>query len=85
MLNLEGLLRNIFTANDYQRSLVLELESVDEDWLMAYENIKRNKGKVAWHYNKHISIKQFREGDLVWKTMLSLGFKDPKLEKWSPT
>lgn len=52
---------------------------------MAYENIKRNKGKVAWHYNKHISIKQFREGDLVWKTMLSLGFKDPKLEKWSPT
>lgn len=57
MLNLEGLLRNIFTANDYQRSLVLELESVDEDWLMAYENIKRNKGKVAWHYNKHISIK----------------------------
>jgi len=33
-------------ADDYQRSLVLELESTDEDLLIAYENIKQNKQKV---------------------------------------
>lgn len=39
--------QHLLSTDDHQRSLVLELESVDEDSLMVYENIKPNKEKVA--------------------------------------
>ena len=28
--------------------------------------------------------KEFKEGDLVWKTIRSIGTKDPTFGKWSP-
>lgn len=61
----------------------MELESTDEDRLMALENIRLNKENVAKAYNKHVKVKRFVEGDLVWKTILPIGTKDPKLGKWS--
>ena len=56
----------------------MELESVDEDWLMALENIRLNKSKVARAYNKCIKKKEFKEGNLVWKTILAIGHQIEK-------
>ena len=57
------------STDDYQRLLVLKLESVGEGHLIAYENIKWNKENVAQRYNKHVHNKEFGEGELVWKEM----------------
>ena len=36
-------------------------------------------------YNKKVKLKSFQVGDLVWKTILSLGMKSNKFGKWSPS
>jgi len=64
--------QHFLSTDDCQRSLVLELESTNEDRLMAYESIKWNKEKVGPYYNKHVHNKGFEESDLVWKIMLLL-------------
>ena len=48
------------------------------------ENIEKNKIRVAKYYNKRVRLKQFAEGDLVWKTILPVGTKDRTFGKWSP-
>ena len=62
----------------------MELDSVSEDRLMALDRIELSKQKMARAYNKRVKIKRFIEGDLVWKTILPIGIKDPKYGKWSP-
>ena len=52
--------------------------------LRALENIEANKLRIAKYYNKKVKIKQFSEGDLVWKMKLLIGSKDSKFGKWSP-
>jgi hypothetical protein len=37
--------------------------------------------RVAKYYNKKVKVKQFAEGDLVWKALLTIG---TKYSKWSP-
>jgi hypothetical protein len=37
--------------------------------LKALENIEKNKMRVAKYYNKKVKVKQFAEGDLVWKAL----------------
>jgi hypothetical protein len=49
--------------------------------LKALENIEK-KMQVAKYYNK--KVKQFVEGDLVWKALLSIGTKYNAFCKWSP-
>jgi len=39
---------------------------------------------MAKSYNKRVRLKKFDEGDLVWKTVLPIGSKDPEYGKWSP-
>ena len=51
---------------------------------MTLEKIELSKRKMARAYNKRIKVKRFVEGDLVWKTILPIGTKDPKYGKWSP-
>ena len=51
---------------------------------MLLKNIEANKLRVAKYYNKKVKIKQFSEGDLVWKVKLPIGSKDSKFSKWSP-
>ena len=48
------------------------------------ENIEAKKPRVAKYYNKKVKIKQFSEGDLVWKVKLPIGSKGGKSDKWSP-
>lgn len=46
-----------------------ELKLLDEERIIALENIICQKGKVVRHYNKKVKIKSFRVGDLVWKVI----------------
>jgi hypothetical protein len=52
--------------------------------LRALENIKKNKMRVAKYYNKKEKIKQFAEGNLVWKALLLTETKYIAFGKWSP-
>jgi hypothetical protein len=54
------------------------------DRLKALENIEKNKMRVAKYYNKKVKVKQFAEGDLVWKALLPIGTKYSAFGKWSP-
>jgi hypothetical protein len=47
------------------------------------ENIEKNKMRVAKYYNKKVKVKQFAEGDLVWKALLPIGTKYNAFGKWS--
>jgi hypothetical protein len=40
--------------------------------------------RVAKYYNKKVKVKQFAEGDLVWKALLPIGTKYGAFGKWSP-
>jgi hypothetical protein len=40
--------------------------------------------RVARTYNKKVKKKSFQVGDLVWKTILPIGYKSNKFRKWSP-
>jgi hypothetical protein len=51
---------------------------------MTLENIEKNKMRVAKYYNKKVKVKQFAEGDLVWKALLPTGTKYSTFCKWSP-
>jgi hypothetical protein len=39
--------------------------------------------RVAKYYNKKVKVKQFAEGDLVWKALLPIGTKYSTFGKWS--
>ena len=69
---------------EYSQAMFQELESADDDRIMALENIKMNKEKVAKTYNKKVKRKQFAEGDIVWKAILPIGTKYLRFGKWSP-
>lgn len=51
---------------------------------MAYSYLVAQKRRVERVYNMRIKVKILSEGDLVWKTILPIGSKDPKFGKWSP-
>ena len=61
-----------------------ELELADDDKIMALENIKMNKEKVAKSYTEKVKRKQFTKGDIIWKAILPIGTKDPRFGKWYP-
>ncbi|KAK8450989.1 hypothetical protein SEVIR_6G133618v4 [Setaria viridis] len=62
-----------------------ELDDLVGQRLRALISIEENKKKVARWYDKKVKVKQFSQGDLVWKLVLPIGSKDPKFGKWSPT
>ena len=68
----------------YQTAMALELEDIDENRITALNNFISQKKKVAKGYNKTVKHRSFDEEDLVWKTVLPIGSKDPKYGKWSP-
>jgi hypothetical protein len=49
------------------------------------EEIEKEKIKIAKAYNKRVVEKSFQVGDLIWKTILSLGTRRGKFGKWSPS
>ncbi|XP_051129283.1 uncharacterized protein LOC127250168 [Andrographis paniculata] len=83
--SLRVLNQNSLSPEQYFTAMLQRLDDVHEDRMMALENIRANKVKVARAYNKKIHRRTFREGDLVWKAVLPEGFKDNTFGKWSPT
>ena len=57
---------------------------MDEECLIALDNIIHQKEKVAKHYNKKVRKESFQIGDLVWKVILPMDKKSKVLSKRSP-
>ena len=78
------MLQNDLSAEVYKNLMMDNLEDLSCFQLRALESIEANKLRVAKYYNKKVKIKQFSEGDLVWKVKLPIRSKDSKFDKWSP-
>jgi hypothetical protein len=61
------------------------LDEVSDERMKALGEIERDKLGVARAYNKRVKEKLFQVRDLVWKTILHIGSKSNKFEKWSPS
>jgi hypothetical protein len=77
-------LQKYLSFKDYNDLMMDELEDLHMIHLRALDNIEKNKMRVAKYYNKKIKVKQFAEGDLVWKALLAIGTKYSTFRKWSP-
>lgn len=76
-------MQNGLTLDDYSKAMMIELEGLDEQRLVALYRLQVQKVKVARAYNKKIKTKTFHVGERVWKTILLVGSKDPKFGcKW---
>jgi hypothetical protein len=65
-------LQKDLSSKDYSGLMMDELEDLHMIHLRALENIEKNKMRVAKYYNKKVKVKQFAEGDLVWKALLAI-------------
>jgi hypothetical protein len=72
-------LQKDLSSKDYISLMMDELEDLHIICLKALEN----KMRVAKYYNKKVKVKQFAEGDLVWKALLAIGTKYSTFGKWS--
>jgi hypothetical protein len=72
------------SSKDYNDLIMNEFEDLHMIRLKALENIEKNKMQVARYNNKKVKVKQFAEGDLVWKALLPIGTMDSAFGKWSP-
>jgi hypothetical protein len=72
-------LQKDLSSKDYISLMMDELEDLHIICLKALEN----KMRVAKYYNKKVKVKQFAEGDLVWKALLAIGTNYSTFGKWS--
>jgi hypothetical protein len=72
------------SSKDYNDLMMDALEDLNMIRLRAFQNTEKNKMRVAKYYNKKVKVKQFAEGDLVWKALLPIGTKYSAFGKWSP-
>ena len=73
------------TTDDYAALMKDGLEDLVGHRLNVLINVETNKARVGRWYDKEVKVKTFDQGDLVWKLILSVGTKDSKFGKWSPT
>ena len=73
------------TTDEYSALMKDGLEDLANHRLNALVKVEVNKAKVARWYDKKVKVKNFSQGDLVWKLILLIGSKDSKFGKWSPT
>ena len=71
-------------VDDYATLIKDELDDLEEHRLRALISIEENKKRVARWYDKKVKVKEFADGDLVWKLILPIGTKSSRFEKWSP-
>ena len=74
--------QNEFDLVDYHTAMMVGLEGFDWDQLEVLNCIQVEKRRVARNYNTRVKTRHFKQGDLVWKVILSLGKKDQWLRKW---
>jgi hypothetical protein len=78
-------LQKDLSSKDYSGLMMDELEDLHMIRLRALENIVKNKLRVAKYYNKKVKVRQFAEGDLVWKALLPIGTKYSESANGPPT
>ena len=71
-------------ADDYDTLMKDELEDLAAHRLRALVSIEENKRRIARWYDKKVKVKEFADGELVWKLILPIGTKSSKSDKWSP-
>jgi hypothetical protein len=76
--------QNDLSAVDYYNLMLDWLDEVSDARLQALDEIERDKLLVAKAYNKKIRAKSFQVGEIVWKTILPVGTRNNKYDKWSP-
>ena len=67
--------QNGLSAVDYHDLMMDNIDEVSDKRLQALKEIKKDKLRVARAYNKKVRAKSFQVGELVWKTILTLGTK----------
>jgi len=67
-------------TDDYATLMRDELDDLAEHRLRALISIEENKKRVARWYDKKVKVKEFADGDLVWKLILPIGIKVQSLE-----
>jgi len=72
-------------ADDYITLMKDELDDLVEHRLRDLISIEENKKRVSKWYDKKVKVKEFADGDLVWKLILPIGTKSSKFGKWSPS
>jgi hypothetical protein len=77
-------LQKDLSSKDYNGLMMDEIEDFHMILLRALENIEKNKMRVAKYYNKKVKVKQFAEGDLVWKALLPIATKYSTFGKGTP-
>jgi hypothetical protein len=78
------ILQKDLSSKHYNDLMMHELEDLHMIRLRALENIEKNKMRVAKYYNKKVKVKQFAEGDLVWRALLPIGTNYSAFCMWSP-
>ncbi|XP_050125684.1 uncharacterized protein LOC126602905 [Malus sylvestris] len=72
-------------SEEYIEAMCQGIEDLDVTRIEALNHIQEGKRDVARAYNKRVKVKSYKEGDLVWKTVLPLGAQLRGFGKWSPT
>lgn len=73
------------TTEAYNEAMSNEMDNLTHERMLAIDKVALDKQRVARAYNKKVKAKLFKVGDLVWKSILPLGKKNPIWGKWSPT
>jgi hypothetical protein len=71
------------SAIDYHNLMLDRIDEVSDERVKTLGEIERDKLRVAKAYNKRVKKKSFQVGDLVWKTILTIGSRNSKFGKWS--
>ncbi|XP_050117714.1 uncharacterized protein LOC126595476 [Malus sylvestris] len=72
-------------SEEYIEAMCQGIKDLDVARIEALNQIQEGKRAVARAYNKIVKEKSYKEGDLVWKTVLPLGAQLRGFGKWSPT
>ena len=72
------------TADYYAILMKDELDDLADHRLRALMSTEENKKRVVEWYDKKVKVKEFADGDLVWKLVLPIGTKSSKFGKWFP-
>nr|KYP72862.1 Transposon Ty3-G Gag-Pol polyprotein [Cajanus cajan] len=75
--------QNELPSEDYWNLMYDELISLEEERLIALQNLVQQKEKIEKSYNKKVKMQRFRVGDLVLKIILPIDQKSRYLGKWS--
>ena len=70
--------------SSFSEAMNIEIDDLEESRIDTLNHMTAQKKKIERSYNAKVKAKFFSEGNLVWKTILPVGFKNKMYGKWSP-